>query len=412
MNSVIFPRLLAFGFLVMLWSGAAWSAPDCNDPKHQDKPACADGGGDGSGGADQVTCDSAYYGMSMEPLDPPTFCTKLGHSDQHCWLDVPTDGTPGLAMSEHCQIVKTLVLPEPLRILSGRGMYAMYLGDEHGNWWGGEAGFSNDTGEQGASARIADMTIVGRAGVVTGCGGNRVSTAVRLNPDLDRPNDEGPGGPRMAAANLIIDTDDTVPPTRFCNAVEYVGSDGDIAVPYFAGSVSRVTVMPEAYANYAILLKKLNSTDNVTGDYDVAGVGDNTVHYSSVGNAAIMLEDVERALVTDNTVAAPANGVGIQIVRSGTEDADVGLMYLQSRPVNLERNDVDITNGVAGFVIDHSRIDHNRGNTVVGDGGGWSYQWLDRQTSDDGTETLEFPTKGQRVNTCNGNLIEAAGEEC
>lgn len=402
--------LSCFAYLALLAVVGGFSQTHAHEDcvKHPEGHPHCPGDPTGGGSGEQVTCDAIYYGGSNDPATVPQYCSAADGSGGHCMLDPPNDNTPGWSMSQDCQINSTLVVPPEFPFLSGRGVHTLYLGDDVIGWLpgGGDAGIRNGT----SSIRVADMSIFGRAGTVTGCaadGDDGVSTAVRLNPDL--PGDAGPGLPRMSVANLTIRTE--YAETRFCNAIEYAGTDGEIATPYFAGGASGNVIESDAYERYGILLSAINTTDNVTGDYDVASISENDIQSSDVGDAAIMVQDVERANLANNTLHAPRDGVGLHILRTGTADADSSLGdFLESRPIVLEKNSVDVSNGTAtGFVIDTSRVNTNRGNNV--DGSGLSYEVVNPPSDD--TEGVEFPTTGKRINTCNGSTpITAAGQNC
>lgn len=375
--------------------------------KHPEGHPHCPGDPTGGGTGEQATCDYLYYAGSPDPTSEPQYCRAADGSGKHCLLDPPNDNAPGWSVASDCEINATLVIPPDYPLLSGGGNNTLFIGWSAGEVWRGEGRDAAIT--NGASSiRIAGFTIEGRSGVVD-CGAGPVVTAVRLNPDL--PGDAGPALPRMAAANLTIQTEGSA---RFCNAIEYAGTDRLITTPYFAGGVADNTIEANAYAQHGILLRNINTTDNVTGDYDVAMVHGNDVGGSSGASAAILVQDVERASISGNTVVAPDGGVGIHIVRTGTVDSEgestAGDDYLESRPIVLEKNSVDLSSGgTTGFAIDTSRVGVNRGNNV--DGSGLSYLITNEPT--DSVGSIEFPTKGKRANTCNGvTLISDSGQEC
>jgi hypothetical protein len=225
---------------------------------------------------------------------------------------------------------------------------------------------------------------------------------------LDPGRTANPELPRIAAAFLEVSVSSGA---KFCNALEYVGSNPYDRFPYFSGGISQNVIKAGAYANAAIRVANINNTDNLSGkDYDAASVGDNVIEYSADGCVGILYEDVERAHIEGNTVTPPGAaagcegpGIGISIIRTGVSSDS--FQFDEPRPVNLTDNVVTDLVGAIGVRIIDSDVDPNAKNQFSGDPGDLPY-------SITGDGTTDFPTKGKARNLCNGEPILAVDDPC
>lgn len=401
-------------------------AHPCKHHEDPDHDHCTDdtggGGNDGGGGSstEPTTCTDEYMGgVSGICMDTCFFDTgEACPSDNvagECILLPPSDNTPGWHMAGSCRTTGTLVLSGERPILSGDG-HTLYLdADQDGNWnvdpntgLGREniprpyAAITNG----GHTLRVASMTIEATdSRIADGCAG-ALKTAVSLDPDRTA----NPALPRIGAAFLEVGASGGA---KFCNALEYVGSNPYDRFPYFSGGISGNVIQPDVYANAAIRVANINNTDNLSGkDYDAASIGDNVIEYSASGCVGILVEDVERAHIEGNTVTPPGggdagcvgDGVGISIIKTGVSSAS--FQFDEPRPVKLSDNAVTTqgTNAI-GVRIEDSEVDPNAKNQFAGDPGDFPY-------SISGTGNTDFPTKGKARNRCNGEPILAVDDPC
>jgi len=339
-------RLVWASLCLCLTSGLAAAA--CVDGFNPKSGKSCGGSGDGGGEPETASCKDVYFGGAAG------MCTAAGNIGDDCMLTRFNDNTPGWQVTQDCDLYATLIIPASDPIFDGND----HTFNLAGTWGddGGEdyAAFTNG----GGAVRIANLTIsVASTAVANGCGGDTVQTAIWI--DQDAPDS---GVPRPQAGGVTIEASGGA---RFCNGIEYRGSDPQIRIPQFGGGVTGNTILENSYARAAIWLSDLNLTDNVKGQpktWDFAAASDNVIEGSCGGSIGILYgPNVERGRIKRNLIlpggSGCGNAIGILVTDSGqTKDNDDGASYdfLAADPIIVEENDIetDDVGGSVGVIFD------------------------------------------------------------
>jgi hypothetical protein len=349
--------LTVFGLLTTLATPTA--AHHCKG-KHADDPGCDGGGGGGGSEPETANCSDIYFGGITK------LCTAAGTLNE-CILSRFNDNTPGWRATQDCDLRATLVTPASDPILDGEGHTFNLVHP----WSGDYAGFSNGSGD----VRIVNLTVnVASTAVADGClGVDTVMTAIWI--DQDAPES---GVPRPTAGGVTITSGNGA---RFCNAIEYRGSDPQIRVPQFGGGVTGNTISGESYERAAIWLSDLNLTDNVKGQpktWDFAAASDNQIEGScSPGSVGVHFgPNVERGRVQGNLIVpndSCGNAIGVLVTDSGRAKTNGDTFdFLASDPIIVEQNIIitDTGGGSTAVIFDADSEAVTRSNVLTaGDGG-------------------------------------------
>jgi len=323
-----------------LTSGLAVAA--CVDGVNTKNGKSCGGSGESGGEPQLASCADVYFGGVAG------MCTAAGSGDD-CILSRFNDNTPGWLATQDCDLYATLVVPASDPIFDGNG-HTFHL---VAPWSGGAAAITNG----GGAVRVANLTIsVASTAVANDCNGP-VQTAIRI--DQDAPDS---GVPRPQAVNMTLVSSGSA---RFCNGIEYRGSDPQIRIPQFGGGVTGNTILEDSYARAAIWLSDLNLTDNVKGQprsWDFAAASDNTIEGScAAGSVGIYYgPNVERGRVQHNLIAPGSSGcgnaIGILVTDSGRAKGNGGSSFdfLAADPIIVENNDIftDDSGGSVGVIFD------------------------------------------------------------
>lgn len=368
MNSTNFPnsrKLLFAAFLLLLLCAPGLAFAHHCKGAHASDLGCGGGGGGGGGSQDtSISCDELFG------FEPGT-CTAEGTSDP-CEFVKPSNEDGSWQMNQDCDTRDMLEVGADFRFLSGRGHRLNLVAP----WSGEYAGISN---HQGAN-RIADIHIrVSDPAVAGGCAvAGKVQAAIFFDPDRG----ERSGMPR---GNLYGITVETQGGARFCNAIEYVGSDPYIGNPYKEVGVKSSHIMANSYAQFGIWMANINLSDlNDQVKNEFARIQDNIVEAtdSACATAVLVGPHVERPRIDDNLVYAPSGAdcanrtVGIAVLDSGrpyTDPFDSNYDFLAARATGVSGNTVHTGgDGSIGILVD-GETDAEMTNSQVTAGAGSDY---------------------------------------
>ena len=287
--------------------------------------------GGGQSNPDTTTCD-ALFGFA------PGTCTAEGSTDD-CVLLQDFNEERAWKMTQNCDTRAMLVVSSVDPMFFGQGFRLNLVAP-----WSGE--FAGITNSRGASRIGGIHIVVDDPNVAAGCGAaGKVQAAVSFDPDLEPRS----GAPRGSVGEIVVETRNGA---RFCNAIEYVGSNPYIGNPYKSVHVASSHIVANSYEAVGIWMANINMSDlNDQVKNEFAFVAHNIVEASDSPCAVPMLvgPNVERPIIDDNLVYAPSGAgcaertVGIAVLDSGREmDSPLGSDYdfLTARSTELSANTV------------------------------------------------------------------------
>lgn len=296
----------------------------------------------GRNNPDTISCDE-LFGF------PEFTCTAEGTLDP-CMFEKPIDFERAWFLTQHCDTRRMLVVSGDEPFLFGNGFRLNLVAP----WSGEHAGLSN---ERGAS-RIGDFHVrVADPAVANGCAGvGTVQTAVYFDPDLPPQS----GAPRGSVGEIVVEA---VNGARFCNGIEFIGSNPVIAAPYKGTHASGNTIVANSYERIGIWIANVNNGDKDTKPGEGGRFNKNIVEPTDIPcGIGMLLDNVERPEANENVVTVSsgagcaANTAGIVIIDSArNKSSPLGPDYdfLEARPADLYRNVISTGgDGSIGIVID------------------------------------------------------------
>jgi len=262
-----------------------------------------DNNGGGQNNLPQISCDE-LFGFA------PGTCTVEGTSDP-CMFEENLDER-GHTMLQHCDTRAMLVVGSSQYQFVFGGGYRLNLVTP---WSGDYAGITNAQG----AARITDFHIVvASTAVANGCAAvGTAQAAVYFDPDLVPV----PAAPRGAVVDITVETTGGA---RFCNGIEFVGSDPIITHPYKETHTIGNHLLADSYERAGIWGANINQSDIEPGNPETARFEDNVVEPSSSPCAVgMLLENIERPTVHNNIVFA-SDGTGCADRTAGIIVSDSG----------------------------------------------------------------------------------------
>lgn len=315
--------------------------------------------GGGNSAPITMSCDD-LFGLT------PGTCTAEGSSDP-CLFAQDSNTDRAWYMTQNCDTRAMLVVRPDYPFLLGKGFRLNLVQP----WSGDYAGITNARG----ATRIADVHVaVADPAVAGGCGvAGTVQAAVFFDPDL-QPRSSSPRG---YVTGIVVETGGGA---RFCNGIEYVGSDPHVGEPYKEAAVTSSHILADSYERFGIWMANINLSDlNDQVKNEFARVQDNIVEASDTpcATAVVVGPNVERPQVDGNLVYA-ASGcaqrtVGIAVLDSGRDKASpLGPDYdfLTARSAGLSGNTVQTGGGGSiGILIDGaSDAEMTRSQITAGEG--------------------------------------------